>query len=78
MAEAADGACRRSILLKKGAVMKENLVISESASGEKISLRSHAQTKFGFGVSAFAFKMSKRLGPISLRSAKPVNSRSPF
>jgi len=37
MAEAADGADRRSILLMNGAVMKENLVISESASGEKIS-----------------------------------------
>jgi hypothetical protein len=56
MAEAADGACRRSILLMNGAVMKENLVISESASGAKISLLSHAQTKFGFGVSAFALR----------------------
>jgi hypothetical protein len=48
MAEAAADAYRRSILLMNGAVMKESLVISESASGEKISLRSHAQTKFGF------------------------------
>jgi hypothetical protein len=48
MAEAADGAYQRSILLMNGAVMKENLVISESVSGEKISLRSHAQTKIGF------------------------------
>jgi hypothetical protein len=37
MAEAATGAYRRSIRLMNGAVMKENLVISESKSGEKIS-----------------------------------------
>jgi hypothetical protein len=37
MAEAANGVYRRWIRLMNGAVMKENLVISESKSGEKIS-----------------------------------------
>jgi len=37
MAEAANGAYRRSIRLMNGAVIKENLVISESKSGGKIS-----------------------------------------
>jgi Flp pilus assembly protein CpaB len=37
MAEAANGAYRRSMRLMNGAVMRENLVISESMSGEKIS-----------------------------------------
>jgi hypothetical protein len=37
MAEAANGAYRRSIRLMNGAVIKENLVISESKSGEKVS-----------------------------------------
>src|SRR6266404_6305773 len=37
MAEAANGAYRRSIRLMNGAVMRENLIISESKSGEKIS-----------------------------------------
>ena len=37
MAEAANGAYRRSIRLMNGAVMKENLVVSGSQSGEKIS-----------------------------------------
>ncbi len=37
MAEAANGAYRRSKRLMIGAVVKENLVISESKSGEKIS-----------------------------------------
>ena len=37
MAEAANGAYRRSMRLMNGAVMKENLAISESKTGEKIS-----------------------------------------
>jgi transcriptional regulator with GAF, ATPase, and Fis domain len=37
MTEAAHGACRRSIRFMKGAVMREDLAISEATSQEKIS-----------------------------------------
>src|SRR5258708_38572149 len=61
MAEAANGAYRRSIRLMNGAVMRENLVISESTSGEKISEKAIREALSRILESAL-FAQSDRLG----------------